>query len=184
MDSQNLSARSQRAFTLVELLVVIVIIAILLALLLPAVQTARQTAETGKEITAPINKGVFVDEETGELAFPAYGCQNPDCPGEKKNGRPFLFIHRDVLIEGVDDQGNAIYGEIPAGQDSLEFIRSRGGFLNPTCPACFKNRTPGSETEAQKQQYMQWAQPYAPPKTAKQDAALEAEYQRDYNSGR
>ena len=40
--------RRQRAFTLVELLVVIAIIAILIALLLPAVQSAREAARRAK----------------------------------------------------------------------------------------------------------------------------------------
>src|SRR5215831_5779804 len=40
--------RSQRAFTLIEVLVVITIIAALIALLLPAVQAAREAARRGQ----------------------------------------------------------------------------------------------------------------------------------------
>ena len=135
------------------------------------------TAETGKEVVSPSNRGVFVDEETGELCFPAYVCLNPDCPGEKKADRPFLFIHRDVLLRAGPD-GELVWDEIPAGKDPMAHIKSLGGFLNPTCPACWKIRKPQSETPAQKQQYINWAQPYNSPETAKRLEELEQEYQR------
>ena len=135
------------------------------------------TVETGKEISAPADKGVFVDEETGELCFPTYMCTNPDCPREKKGDRPFLFIHRDVLLK-AGPGGEVVYNEIPPGKDPVEFIKSQGGFLNPTCPACWKVRKPESETPAQKQQYIDWVQPYSSPETAKRMEELEQEYQQ------
>jgi len=135
------------------------------------------TAETGKEITAPATKGVFVDEETGELCFPAYMCANPDCPGKKSGDRPFLFIHRDVLLR-AGPGGKVVCDEIPPGKDPVEFIKSRGGFLAPTCPACWKVRKARSETPAQKQQFIDWARPYTFPETAKRVEELEQEYQQ------
>jgi hypothetical protein len=135
------------------------------------------TTETGKEIVAPNDKGVFVDEKTGELCFPAYVCMNPDCPGEKKGDRPFVFIHNDVLLKPGPD-GKPVRNEIPPGKDPVTHIKSLGGFLNPTCTACWKIRKPRTETPAQRQQYIEWAQPYNSPETAKRLVELEEEYQR------
>jgi hypothetical protein len=135
------------------------------------------TAETGKEITAPGNKGVFVDQETGELCYPAYMCANPDCPGKKSGDRPFLFIHRDVLVR-VGPGGKVVRDEIPPGKDPVEFIKSRGGFPAPTCPACWEVRKARAETPAQKQQFIDWARPYTLPETAKRMEELEQEYQQ------
>jgi hypothetical protein len=133
------------------------------------------TAETGKEITAPANKGVFVDEETGELCYPAYMCANPDCPGKKSGDRPFLFIHRDVLLR-AGFGGKVVRDEIPPGEDPVKFIKSPSGFLAPTCPACWEVRKARSETPAQKQQFIDRARPYDLPKTAKRMKELEQEY--------
>jgi hypothetical protein len=135
------------------------------------------TAKTGKELTAPANQGVFVDEDSGELCFPAYKCANPACPGEKNGDRPFLFIHRDVLLKAGPD-GEVVYNEIPSGKDPAKFIKSQGGFLSPTCPACWKVRKGKSETPAQKQQYIEWAKPYDSPETEKRIEELEQEYQQ------
>ena len=135
------------------------------------------TAETGKEITAPAAKGVFVDEETGELCFPAYMCANPNCPGRKSGDRPFPFIHRDVLLR-AGPGGKVVCDEIPPGKDPVEFIKSRGGFLAPTCPACWEVRKARSETPAQKQQFIDWARPYTLPEAAKRMEELEQEYQQ------
>jgi len=137
------------------------------------------TAETGKEISAPSNKGVFVDEETGELCFPAYMCTNPDCPGEKQGDRPFLFIHRRMLLE-AGPNGEVIYNEIPEGKDPTKYITSRGGFMNPTCPACYKKRNPDSESAAEKQKYIKWAKPYEAPEVVQRRAELEEEFQALY----
>lgn len=141
------------------------------------------TAEIGKEITAPGNKGVFVDEETGELCYPAYMCANPDCPGKKSGDRPFLFIHRDVLVR-VGPGGKVVRDEIPPGKDPVEFIKSRGGFLVATCPACWEVRKARAETPAQKQQFIDWARPYTLPETAKRMEELEQEYQQRQKKSR
>jgi len=134
------------------------------------------TAETGKEIAAPANKGVFVDQETGELCYPAYMCANPDCPGKESGDRPFLFIHRDVLVR-TGPGGKIVRDEIPPGNDPAAFIKSRGGFLVPTCPACWEVRKGRSETPVQKQRFINWARPYVLPKTAKRMKELEQEHE-------
>ena len=103
-------------------------------------------------------------------------CTNPDCPGKKSGDRPFLFIHRDVFTK-VGPGGKVVNIEMPPGEDPAKFITSRGGFLAPTCPACWEVRKGRSETPPQKQQFINWAQLYILPETAKRMKELEQEYQ-------
>ena len=63
---------------------------------------------------------VFVDPESGEYAWPAMVCTNPNCSGQK----PHVFIHV-FRTTGVDPEGNLI---VP---DSVP-IKAR----IPRCPAC------------------------------------------------
>jgi hypothetical protein len=135
------------------------------------------SADTGKVISAPINRGVFVDEETGEICFPAYTCTNPDCPGEGEGDRPFLFIHRDVLME-VGSDGEITYRDIPEGTPPKKYIESLGGHQVPTCPACLEKRNLAAETDADRAKYANFAQPYIPPETLKRQAELEELYQK------
>jgi len=135
------------------------------------------TAETHKEVIAPGNQGTFVDEKTGELCWPAYTCENPDCPGEEKNGRPHLFIHSDPLVK-VGSDGEILYTEAPAGQPPDEYIVAQGGFLVPTCPACLKNRKLETETDKERQKYLNWVKPYILPKTLKRQKELDEELSR------
>ena len=86
-------------------------------------------------------------------------------------------IHREVLLK-AGPSGELVYDEIPPGKDPVAHIKSLGGFLNPTCPACWKIRKPKSEKQAETQQYIEWAQPYNSPETAKRLEELEEEYQR------
>lgn len=135
------------------------------------------TAESGARITAPATRGVFVDEGTGELCYPAYTCVNPDCPGGKSGEQPFLFIHRDVMLR-AGPGGTVVRDEFPPGRNPLEVIESRGGFANPTCPACWEQRRGVAETPARRQQFVEWARPYTLPRTEVRRRQLEAEYRR------
>lgn len=53
------------------------------------------TEKTHRRIIAPTNKGLFVDEVTGENVFPAYTCNNPQCPKRGTEDDPHLFIFVD-----------------------------------------------------------------------------------------
>lgn len=142
-----------------------------------SLDTLYLTAGSGKKITAAATKGVFVDGESGELCFPAYVCTNPECPGSQGDGQPFLFIHRDVMLR-VGPGGEIVRDEMPQGRNPVDVIESRGGFANPTCPACWEVRRGRPETQAMKQQFVEWAQPYTLPVAAARKKELEDEYQR------
>ena len=53
------------------------------------------TEKTHRHIIAATNKGLFVDEVTGENVWPAYTCHNPDCPDKGTDENPHLFIFID-----------------------------------------------------------------------------------------
>ncbi len=139
------------------------------------------TEKSLKHVEAASSAGLFVDEATGEICYPAYECANPDCPGLSADGKRHLFIHRDVLVS-VGAGGEFKWEPIPAGQDPLEYIRSKGGHKSPTCDKCLENRNLESESDEEEQQYGQWAQPYELPETAKRREELDAEHQEAYEA--
>ena len=53
------------------------------------------TEKTQRRIVAPTNRGPFVDEVTGEMAWPAFRCHNPNCPEKGTADEPFLFTFPD-----------------------------------------------------------------------------------------
>ncbi|MBM4021848.1 MAG: hypothetical protein FJ284_06365 [Planctomycetes bacterium] len=135
------------------------------------------TADTGKQVRAPASAGVFVDRGTGELCFPAYECRNPACPGRQGGDRPFLFMHRDVMLKAGPD-GEVVRDDMPAGRDPAEVIRSRGGFPDPTCPACWAARRGGGEATAEAKQFLECSQPHVLPESARRRTQLEEEYRQ------
>ncbi len=129
------------------------------------------TAESGKRITAPGNTGVFVDEGSGELAWRALICTNPDCPATPPTGEePFLFIAVDPALVAQPD------GTV--GYDRSRVDEADNYFGN--CPECLKTRNLAGESDEDRQRYSNWATPYVLPETAQRREELaEARKQRE-----
>lgn len=91
------------------------------------------------------------DAETGEIVWRAYTCLNPRCPGEGRNGRPYLFSRTIDKIEELAD-GRIVILDFPA--------KERKNMCGPNCPACNSSR---------------WTAFYEPPEVAQRRVLLEAE---------
>jgi hypothetical protein len=113
------------------------------------------TVKTHTRVTAPAGKGMFIDPGTGEAAWPALACQNPDCPSRGAGGEPNLFI----------DAGPTA-GQ-PGGAPAVD---SHG-----CCPACVKGLNWKSLPPAERQKYINWVKPYVLPESQKRLAELAAE---------
>ena len=121
-----------------------------------------------RRITASTGRGVFVDPESGELAWPALACHRPECPGRGRSGQPYLFISPDSTLYLAAD------GTIAADI-------SRGASLSHhdgQCPMCKTQRRPGAETPQQRQQYIDWVRPHVLPAAAQRMVELERQRQR------
>lgn len=137
--------------------------------------TLYLTEESRQRVTAPATKGMHVHEETGEIAYQPYECLNPNCPGRTPEGN-YLFVHRNVLVT-LDEEGNFVYGTVPEGADYTEYVESKGGFVQPTCPKCLELRDRETENEEEKKQYQEWVRPYELPETVKRRQQLEKEHE-------
>jgi hypothetical protein len=142
--------------------------------------TLYLTEKSNKQIVAPANRGLFVDEATGEICYQPFECLHPQCPG-KSGDKPVLFVHRDVLVSLGPDR-KFVYQPVPADVDFEEFIRSKGGQPVPTCPHCLKNRKLESETPEEKLAYQKSVRPYEMPETTKRREELKQEHQQAYES--
>jgi hypothetical protein len=142
------------------------------------------TYDDKREVIASGDQGdVIVDKDSGKLAFRAWTCTNPDCPGKKPAGqRPLLFIWHDPLYF-VDESGSVNYDAVP---NRAEMIVKRGGHLEPTCPECLKIRDGARETPAVEQQYRDWCQQYVLPTAASRSEELRQEVRarREYIESR
>lgn len=116
------------------------------------------TVKTQTRVTAPAGKGTFIDKATGEAAWPALACQNPNCPGRGANGEPVLFI----------DAGSA-----SSTRDGAPAVETYG-----CCPACMKGVNWKSLSAAERQKYVNWVKPYELPESAKRRAELAEERKR------
>ncbi len=134
--------------------------------------------ETGKEIISPGNRGLFVDERNGEIAWPAYTCTNPDCPGKPTGGREaYVFIWSDPRFY-VTDEGELGTHVYTNAADWLTALEETGGHEVATCPACLTIRKIGNESRAEIEKYSLWVAPYVLPGTDERLAALAAEKQQ------
>ena len=122
------------------------------------------TAQSGTQVTAPGDTGVFVDEATGELAWRALTCTNPACP-KYSIDEPFLFIAPDPAIVANPD------GSL--GYDRSRVDEADNHFGN--CPECLKIRNLASESDEDRQKYSNFATPYVLPETGRRREELAAE---------
>jgi len=127
--------------------------------------------EQGKQIRAPGNQGVFVDQGSREIAWPAYACDNPKCPGRKADGQPHLFSWRDPRFF-VTPEGTL--GTIPFATQNAwkKAVKSEGGQSVPTCPECLKTRHLSDETAEQQGQFAKFVRRYELPESIVQRAEL------------
>ena len=108
------------------------------------------TAESGTRVIAPGDQGVFVDEKTGEIAWRALTCTNPDCPAQKPQGEePFLFIAPDPAIIAEPD------GTLGYDRSLVDEADNYYG----NCPECLKVRNLASESDKDRQRYSNFATP-------------------------
>jgi hypothetical protein len=115
------------------------------------------TAETNARVIAPIEKGAFVDEKTGELCWPAKVCTNPDCPGRGPAGEPFLFI---TPITGVVANADGTVGYDASKEQTPDNYYGN-------CPQCLKKRNLPAEDDAVRKKYADFVQLYVLPETEK-----------------
>ncbi|MCE9551974.1 MAG: HEAT repeat domain-containing protein [Planctomycetes bacterium] len=132
------------------------------------------TERTHKRVIRSGNVSVpFVDEDTGELCWPALVCVNPDCPGKGQDGAPSLFIHNDPLVKAGSD-GVPVYPNIAPGQDYAQMVADAGGFPDAVCPACYeKFRRGKTETPEEKDRYAGFVTEHELRESAQQRGELE-----------
>lgn len=126
--------------------------------------TLYLTADTGKRITAPASKGVFVDEASGEICWPAIACHNPDCPGRGPDGELFLFVIPTPGAVGQSDGTVKI--------DHAKAAPAKG--TDGLCPQCLRVRRPDNEPADLAQKYVNWVKPHVLPEAAEQLKEIEA----------
>lgn len=136
--------------------------------------------KSGKEIIVPgATAGrAVLDKTTGELAYPARICANPDCPGEGNGVRPYLFIWEDPTVFINDEDKSVGTLEPKSNEDFFDMCKEKGVQPNPTCPACLKSRNLAAESEEEAQKYRQWVRPYVLPETARRLKKLDEEHKR------
>lgn len=133
------------------------------------VETLFLTAD-GRRSVRPMNPDRAIVAEDGSLAWPAWQCNNPDCPGRQPDGSPLVFPWPDPFqIVGPD-------GQITVRQplnDADEKLFEK--FSEQNCPACLPQRKPTQESKTRRQQYKDWCQPHVLPAAAKRLQELERE---------
>ncbi|MCG8585682.1 MAG: hypothetical protein MI757_13325, partial [Pirellulales bacterium] len=119
--------------------------------------------EDGQQIVHPASPtgAVVFDANAGTLAWAAWQCNNPDCPGRGADGSPMLFPWPHPLISLKAD------GTISLDRSSATARNfSAAEFMERKCPACLRTRNLASESAEQRAQYNAWCQPHVLPGAA------------------
>ncbi len=124
--------------------------------------------EDGKRVIATSMQRTLIDEESGKIAWEAYQCDNPACPG-RDDEQPHLF-------PWVDSFAYIENGVIMTRQPSSpEDEKKMSEYGEQKCPACLKERKIEGESEQQRQQYKDWCQLHVLPESAIKIKELEEE---------
>ncbi|MFT5128977.1 MAG: hypothetical protein ACI8W8_002597 [Rhodothermales bacterium] len=134
---------------------------------------------SGKRVTAPLNNGIFLDSESGEICFPAVACHNPECP-DGSSTEPHLFIIDDpsVVLTADGRVGTNMNAEIRSSEPAVEAL------LTGHCPACIGSRDLTRESRAEWDDYSRFVRPYMPPETQSKMRRLDAERKRSESEAR
>jgi hypothetical protein len=133
--------------------------------------------ESGRQFVAPGNKlGVAVDPKTKELAWAAWKCDNPKCPGKAADGKPQLFIWPNFLAY-VKEDGTVGFKQPRNTEEDLKKFEK---FAEPGCPACAKIRDRAKETPEERLQFQNWATSYVLPEAEKRRQELNEELKKSY----
>lgn len=137
---------------------------------------ALYLTKSGREIIAPRNPERAIANR-GELAYAAWACRNPNCPGEKNGDRPFLFVWPNPLAE-LNADGTLGRREQKPNEDYVDLLRAMNIPETPTCPACLQQRNVAKESTAQRNQYFTWCEEFVLPETAARLKELDEEHRR------
>lgn len=128
------------------------------------------TATSKKRVTAPGHKGNFVDKDTQEICWRAMQCINPKCPSGGTDKKPVVFIVPDLAMFAKPDG--------TFGYDIAKAEQSINRLAGNACPECLKSRNLEKESQAEKDLYARWVEPYVLPDSAKRQKKLEAELEK------
>jgi len=139
---------------------------------LQSLPTLYWTGKTKRKVTAPANKGQFVDKKTGEICWRVMECGNPDCTGRGTDGKSLKFITPD-LTAYVKSDGSIDYDS----KKSKEAKKIAYG----ACPECIKKRNLKTESNSDRNKYAKWVKPHVLPESAERKEELETELERTSN---
>lgn len=128
---------------------------------------------SGKPVSTTLNRGIFLDVDSGEICFPAVACYNPDCP-EGSPEEPYLFFIDDpsVMLSADGKLDIDMNAEIRSSDPAVEAL------LAGHCPACLGTRKPGQESRTDWDDYSRFVRPYMPPETRAKMRELDQERKR------
>ncbi|MCG8586645.1 MAG: hypothetical protein MI757_18235, partial [Pirellulales bacterium] len=108
------------------------------------VETLYLTEDGRHIIRAGIDRAI-VAPDTGKLAWKAWQCENPSCPGRNPDGSPLLFPWPDHLLYAKED--GTVGMRQPSTEEDFEKDENYGV---QKCPECLKLRVLAAETDEQR----------------------------------